>query len=162
MMKSNTIKIAVVEEGHFYNKVIEQQIYDICVSENKSNMNWVVKSLETPEALASGKAQYHIMLFDNFQKNNLSRPIDNEINAVIEDVKRKNKNCMLITISGYREMVVRAEFIQDGETVFCYSKQSNIKNDRFEESCSIPSLNTLLNKYIHHTQQGEHPMKHTA
>ncbi|MES2616664.1 MAG: hypothetical protein V4613_02235 [Bacteroidota bacterium] len=162
MMKNNTIKIAVVEDGHFYNKVIEEQIYDICLAENKKNLNWIVKSIGNAQSLLTGKSAYQIILFDSYQKNNQSVP-DSKVDEVIESIKEKNKNCLLISISGYREMVVRAEFIQDGETVFCYSKQSNIKNDRFEESCSIPSINTLLIKYLHHVypQEGTQ-MKHTA
>ena len=111
---------------------------DLCDKMNYMKLNWVIKSFEKYDALLKApKSGFQAIVLNNYsnRSNNQNEPNDKNI---INQLKLLNKDCLFISISGYREMLVTAELYKDGEMCFYYLKQSNLKNQNFEESCSAP------------------------
>jgi hypothetical protein len=147
-MKTKKLKIAIVEDHNFYNKIIQEQVSGLCATKGCNNFKFEVTSLDNVNDLFSnGKAAYQAVIFDNHYNNNKHVPGYNP-QEIIDQIRLKNGNCFFITISGYREMNISANLYQDGELTFIYSKQSALKNESHEERCSIPALMVLMGKFI--------------
>ncbi len=147
-MKTKRLKIAIIEDHNFYNKVIQSQVAALCNAKGCNDLKFEVTSLDDVKALnAASKTAYQVVIFDNHYNNNKQIP-DYNPQDIIDQIKAKNSNCFFITISGYREMNISANLYQEGESKFIYSKQSALKNESHEESCSIPALLMLMEKFI--------------
>lgn len=153
-MKHNNIKIAIIEEGNFYNNLIESQIFDLCNKMHFKELNWVIKSFTNAEDLLNdAKRGYKVFVFDNYSKKN-NKSSDYSIRDVIDEIKLKNKDCLFISISGYREMLMTAEYYVQGELQMFFSKQSNLIDQSIED-CSIPTLYKLMDRFLTSLQQKE-------
>jgi spore coat polysaccharide biosynthesis predicted glycosyltransferase SpsG len=162
-MKNNNIKIAIIEEGNFYNNLVEKQIFDLCNKNKYNNLNWVIKSFDNSNKFLNDiKTSYQTIVFDNFSKRS-TKKIDYNVPEIMDKIKNKYKDCSFISISGYREMLITAEFYKDGELQFYFSKQSNLQNKNLEESCSVPSIYKLLDKLLSSfNKKSEAPLRHKS
>ncbi len=147
-MKHPNINIAVVEEHHFYNQVIQDQISQLCTNKEKKKLHFNVTSIsQIKNLLNDAHTGYQAIIFDNYFNNN-SRKAHYNVNEVMETLKQNNKDCFFISLSGYREMNISAYLYKDGELQFTYSKQSAVKNENHEEACSIPAIHKLMERLI--------------
>lgn len=142
------MNIVVVEDSNYYNHIIEDQISDILISKKTPGIQFDIRSvLNVDEILKTKNNNYQVIIFDNHFKNNRQQA-DYNVMEIIDDMKVKNNNCFFISISGYREMNISAYLYKDGEMRFTYAKQFAFRNENYEESCSIPSLQKLMERYI--------------
>jgi len=161
-MKFRKIKIAIVENHHFYNHILQNQIKTLCSEKEVSNLKFDILSANSVDDLLIEKnPSYQVFLFDNYFNNNQQKA-SYDVSKTIEDLKSKNKNSFFISITGYREMHISAFLYRDGELKFTYSKQSAVRNENYEEGCSIPALQKLMERFIdsllHEVSQSEQLM----
>ncbi len=147
-MKNNNIKIAIVETGNFYHQVLGNQILELCSEKKLKNLKWVIRNFEdSKELIDQNKLGYQIIIIDNYFKNNTYQISAHE-QDFIDELKEKNKNCMFISISGSREMLITGEHLSEGKTTYFYSKQTSNKHTSYKESGSIPSIYKLVNHFL--------------
>lgn len=147
-MKQNNIKIAIVEDGNFYNNLVDNQIYDLSTKMQYSKLNWIIKSFEnTDSILKDSKTCFSAMIFDNYSKaNNVKRYLNTR--DIIDQVRQKNKDCLFISVTGTREIMITAEYYKEGELCFYYLKESNFDHQNFEKNLITPVLYKLMDKLL--------------
>lgn len=152
-MKNNNIKIAVVEEGNFYNNLVESQICELCDKMNFKKLNWVIKSYENINSfLKETNSVFQAFIIDSYSGINKKKE-DGNCREFMEEIKQRNKDCLFITISGHREMVITAEFYKEGELCLYYMKQSNVVNKDTKSICSVPTVHKLMDKLLTYVQK---------
>lgn len=146
-MKTKKIRIAIIEDGNFYNNIIRHQISDLMRSRDNDHIRFDIISTTNANELLNKSKPFQIVIFDHHFKNN-KQQIDYNVSELMDKIKSFNNECFFISISGYREMNISAFLYKCSELVFTYSKQSANRNENYEEKCSIPSLHKLMEKFI--------------
>lgn len=147
-MKVNNIKIAILETGNYYQHLLGNQILELCTQRKLNNLRWLIRNFEDSNKLVKDlKPAYQLIVIDNYFRNGNNK-ITIPGSDLLEALKEKNKNCMFITISGMREMLITAEHITEGERTFFYSKLCSVPNDQLQESSSSNSIQKLVARFL--------------
>ena len=147
-MKVNNIKIAILETGSFYQHLLGNQILELCTQKKLKNIKWLIRNFEDSRKLVTDlKPAYQLIVIDNYFRNGNNK-ITIPSPDLLEALKEKNKNCMFITITGVREMLITAEHLTEGERTFFYSKLCSIPSEQLVESSSTSALQKLITRFI--------------
>ncbi|MDI1234433.1 MAG: hypothetical protein PSX81_09135 [bacterium] len=147
-MKVNNIKIAILETGNFYQHLLGNQISELCSQKKLCNCKWLISNFEDSNKLVLDlNPAYQLIVIDNYFRNGHNKTTISGP-EIMETLKEKNKNCMYITISGMREMLITAERLNEGERTFFYSKLCNAPNAQLMEHSSNNSIQKLIARFF--------------
>lgn len=125
MNRKRTLKVVIVEDNPFYNKILEKYVKTLCSSKFYPEYEFDVKSYLTAEdCIENLEDDTDIMLLDYLLVDD-DKTVQLNGGDVLREVNENCHNCKVIMISGQKNMIITVELMKKGVYEYVDKSQSD-------------------------------------